>query len=332
MDKQSDQITDIFGRKHDYLRISLTDRCNLRCTYCMPEEGITLRPKKEFMTSEEVIQIASTFVELGVKKIRLTGGEPLIKKDFNNIINQLSKLGVEIFITTNGILLHKYFQTLLKAGVKKINISLDTLNKHQFSLITRRDHFDLVYQNIDKAIDLFDEVKLNVVLIKGKNDNEILDFIKLTQQKKVNIRFIEYMPFDGNKWRKDLTVTQQEIDNLLSSEYGQACFKLKDEPNSTSKNFKIDNYIGTFGFINTITNPFCDSCNRIRLTADGKLKNCLFSTNEMNLLSPLREGKDIKLLILKNINAKFKNHGGINSFEKDSHIYNKNRTMIAIGG
>lgn len=332
MDKQSDKITDIFGRKHDYLRISLTDRCNLRCTYCMPEEGITLRPKKEFMTSEEVIQIASTFVELGVKKIRLTGGEPLIKKDFNNIINQLSKLGVEIFITTNGILLHKYFQTLLKAGVKKINISLDTLNKHQFSLITRRDHFDLVYQNIDKAIDLFDEVKLNVVLIKGKNDNEILDFIKLTQQKKVNIRFIEYMPFDGNKWRKDLTVTQQEIDNLLSSEYGQACFKLKDEPNSTSKNFKIDNYIGTFGFINTITNPFCDSCNRIRLTADGKLKNCLFSTNEMNLLSPLREGKDIKPLILKNINAKFKNHGGINSFEKDSHIYNKNRTMIAIGG
>ena len=332
MDKQSDKITDIFGRKHDYLRISLTDRCNLRCTYCMPEEGITLRPKKEFMTSEEVIQIASTFVELGVKKIRLTGGEPLIKKDFNNIINQLSKLGVEIFMTTNGILLHKYFQTLLKAGVKKINISLDTLNKHQFSLITRRDHFDLVYQNIDKAIDLFDEVKLNVVLIKGKNDNEILDFIKLTQQKKVNIRFIEYMPFDGNKWRKDLTVTQQEIDNLLSSEYGQACFKLKDEPNSTSKNFKIDNYIGTFGFINTITNPFCDSCNRIRLTADGKLKNCLFSTNEMNLLSPLREGKEIKPLILKNINAKFKNHGGINSFEKDSHIYNKNRTMIAIGG
>jgi len=332
VDKQSSQITDIFGRKHDYLRISLTDRCNLRCTYCMPEEGVALRPRKEFMTSEELIQIASNFVELGVKKIRITGGEPLIKKDFNNILNQLSNLGVEIFITTNGVLLHKYFQTLLKAGVKKINISLDTLNKHQFNLITRRDHFDLVYQNIDKAIDLFDEVKLNVVLIKGKNDNEMLDFIRLTHQKKVNIRFIEYMPFDGNKWRKDLTVTQQEIDNLLSSEYGESCIKLKDEPNSTSKNFKIDKYIGTFGFINTITNPFCDSCNRIRLTADGKVKNCLFSTNEMNLLSPLREGKDIRPLILKNINAKFKSHGGINSFEKDSHIYNKNRTMIAIGG
>lgn len=332
MDKQSSQITDIFGRKHDYLRISLTDRCNLRCTYCMPEEGVALRPRNEFMTSEEVIQIASNFVKLGVKKIRLTGGEPLIKKDFNNILNQLSELGIEIFITTNGILLHKYFKTLLKAGVKKINISLDTLNKQQFNLITRRDHFDLVYQNIDKAIDLFDEVKLNVVLIKGKNDNEVLDFIRLTQQKKVNIRFIEYMPFDGNKWRKDLTVTQQEIDNLLSSEYGTECIKLEDEPNSTSKNFKIDKYMGTFGFINTITNPFCDSCNRIRLTADGRLKNCLFSTNEMNLLSPLREGKDIRPLILKNINAKFKSHGGINSFDKDSHIYNKNRTMIAIGG
>lgn len=332
MDKQSSQITDIFGRKHDYLRISLTDRCNLRCTYCMPEEGVALRPRNEFMTSEEVIQIASNFVKLGVKKIRLTGGEPLIKKDFNNILNQLSELGIEISITTNGILLHKYFKTLLKAGVKKINISLDTLNKQQFNLITRRDHFDLVYQNIDKAIDLFDEVKLNVVLIKGKNDNEVLDFIRLTQQKKVNIRFIEYMPFDGNKWRKDLTVTQQEIDNLLSSEYGTECIKLEDEPNSTSKNFKIDKYMGTFGFINTITNPFCDSCNRIRLTADGRLKNCLFSTNEMNLLSPLREGKDIRPLILKNINAKFKSHGGINSFDKDSHIYNKNRTMIAIGG
>ena len=237
----------------------------------MPEEGVALRPRNEFMTSEEVIQIASNFVKLGVKKIRLTGGEPLIKKGFNNILNQLSELGIEISITTNGILLHKYFKTLLKAGVKKINISLDTLNKQQFNLITRRDHFDLVYQNIDKAIDLFDEVKLNVVLIKGKNDNEVLDFIRLTQQKKVNIRFIEYMPFDGNKWRKDLTVTQQEIDNLLSSEYGTECIKLEDEPNSTSKNFKIDKYMGTFGFINTITNPFCDSCNRIRLTADGRL-------------------------------------------------------------
>ena len=332
MDKQSDQITDIFGRKHDYLRISLTDRCNLRCTYCMPEEGIALRPKKEFMTSEEIFQIASTFVELGVKKIRLTGGEPLIKKDFINILNQLSKLGIEISITTNGVLLHKFFDALLNAGVKNINISLDTLKQNQFNLLTRRNYFNVVYQNIEKAIELFDEVKLNIVLIKGKNDDEIKDFIELTKHKHINIRFIEYMPFDGNKWRKDLTVTQQDIDSILAMEYGISCIKLNDEAHSTSKNFKIENYLGSFGFINTITNPFCDSCNRIRLTADGKIKNCLFSSNEMNLLEPLRRGEGIKPLILKNILAKHQKHGGINSFEKDSHIYNKNRTMIAIGG
>ncbi len=298
----------------------------------MPEEGIALRPRSEFMTSEEVIQIASTFVELGVKKIRLTGGEPLIKKDFNNILNQLSKLGIEISITTNGILLHKYFDSLINAGVSKINISLDTFKKQQFNLLTRRDYFDVVYQNIEKAVILFDEVKLNIVLIKGKNDDEIIDFIEFTKHKKINIRFIEYMPFDGNKWRKDLTVTQGDIDSILDLEYGSSCLKLKDEANSTSKNFRIKNYTGTFGFINTITNPFCDSCNRIRLTADGKLKNCLFSSNEMNLLLPLRKGQDIKPLIFENINAKFQKHGGINSFEKDSHIYNKNRTMISIGG
>ena len=332
MIRQSNHITDAFGRKHDYLRISLTDRCNLRCTYCMPEEGVALRSKNEFMTSEEVIQIASAFVSLGIKKIRLTGGEPLIKKDFNNILHQLSRLGVEISITTNGILLHKHFDSLLEAGVTKVNISLDTLKRQKFNLITRRDYFDLVFKNIQNSLLIFDEVKLNVVLIKGKNDNELIDFIDFTKENKVNIRFIEYMPFDGNNWRKELTVTQSEINDILQLNYGNKIEKLLDDNHSTSRNFKIEKYLGTFGFINTITNPFCDSCNRIRLTADGKLKNCLFSSNEMNLLDPLRMGKDIIPLIFKNINEKFKNHGGINSFVKDSHIYNKNRTMIAIGG
>tara|TARA_Y100000589_G_C27190195_1_gene644451 strand:+ start:3400 stop:4296 length:897 start_codon:yes stop_codon:yes gene_type:complete len=298
----------------------------------MPEEGVALRSKNEFMTSEEVIQIASAFVSLGIKKIRLTGGEPLIKKDFNNILHQLSRLGVEISITTNGILLHKHFDSILEAGVTKINISLDTLKRQKFNLITRRDYFDLVYENIQNSLLIFDEVKLNVVLIKGKNDNELIDFIDFTKENKVNIRFIEYMPFDGNNWRKELTVTQSEINNILQLNYGNKIVKLLDDNHSTSRNFKIEKHLGTFGFINTITNPFCDSCNRIRLTADGKLKNCLFSSNEMNLLYPLRSGKDIIPLIFKNINEKFRNHGGINSFEKDSHIYNKNRTMIAIGG
>lgn len=204
-------ITDHFGRIHDYLRISLTELCNLRCFYCMPEEGVPLRDKAEFMRHEEILDIASVFVKLGVKKIRLTGGEPLVKGNIENILSGLSKLPVELAITTNGIVADKYINALKDNRIKNINVSLDTLNKEKFLKISRRDYFDKVLNNIRLLIDEGFNVKLNTVLMRNVNDDEIIDFITFSKQHKVHVRFIEFMPFDGNKWSWDKGVSQKEV-------------------------------------------------------------------------------------------------------------------------
>ena len=205
------KITDAFGRVHDYLRISLTDRCNLRCTYCMPAEGIVLRDKSEFMTSEEIIEIASTFVKMGVKKIRLTGGEPLIKKDIVNILTQLSQLPIELTLTTNAVLVDKHIDTFKNVGMKSLNVSLDSLKAERMNAISRREYFARIIANIDLLIESEIDVKLNVVLMKGVNDDEILDFIEYTKFNKVDVRFIEFMPFSGNEWDRSKMVSLQEI-------------------------------------------------------------------------------------------------------------------------
>lgn len=327
------QIVDSFGRVHDYLRISLTDRCNLRCTYCMPKEGIPLRDKAEFMTSEEVIEIAQKFVSLGVKKIRLTGGEPLIKKDIVNVILQLGKLPIELTLTTNGVVVDRFIDTFKEAGIKSINVSLDTLKSERNKGITRRDYFDRVINNIQLLLDNDFDVKINAVLMKGENDDEILDFVDLTKDKPLAIRFIEFMPFDGNNWDRAKTVSLEEIEQVVFGK-NKTVKRLIDSENSTSKNFQIDGYKGTFGVISTVTNPFCDSCNRIRLTADGKIKNCLFSANELDLLTALRKGEDIEPLIRQSIASKKEKLAGLGSFDSldSKEVYSKNRTMTAIGG
>ena len=197
---KSNNIVDTFGRVHDYLRISLTERCNLRCFYCMPEDGIQLRDKAEFMTTEELIFIAKKFVALGVKKIRLTGGEPLIRKDFADIIRQLGELPVELTITTNAVLVDKYIDDIKSAGVKSINVSLDSLKEERFNMISRRSYYTKIRENIDLLIKNDFHVKINIVLIKGTNDDEIIDFVNWTIREKIQIRFIEFMPFDGNNW------------------------------------------------------------------------------------------------------------------------------------
>ena len=197
---KSKNIVDTFGRFHDYLRISLTERCNLRCFYCMPEDGIQLRDKAEFMTTEELIFIAKKFVALGVKKIRLTGGEPLIRKDFADIIRQLGELPVELTITTNAVLVDKYIDDIKSAGVKSINVSLDSLKEERFNMISRRSYYTKIRENIDLLIKNDFHVKINIVLIKGTNDDEIIDFVNWTIREKIQIRFIEFMPFDGNNW------------------------------------------------------------------------------------------------------------------------------------
>jgi len=204
-------ITDQFGRKHDYLRISLTERCNLRCVYCMPENGIELSEKESLMTHEEVISIAQQFVQMGVRKIRLTGGEPLIKKNIEKIIIELTKLPINLGITTNGILLDNYMELFKQTGVKDINISLDTLKREKFNSITRRDYFDRVLNNINLYEQNGFNIKINNVLIKGMNEDEMLDFIEFTKNKNVAIRFIEFMPFNGNKWNTEKVVTLEQI-------------------------------------------------------------------------------------------------------------------------
>lgn len=329
------QIKDQFGRVHDYLRISLTERCNLRCFYCMPAEGIELSEKSHLMSHEEVIAIAKTFVEMGVKKIRLTGGEPLIKKNIEKIITELTQLPINLGITTNGILLNNYFELFKTSGVTDINISLDTLDKKKFEEITRRDYFDRVISNINLYEANGFNVKINNVIIKDVNDNEINDFIEFTKDKNVAIRFIEFMPFDGNKWSTEKVITLNEILSTAEEKYGsENIINLKSKKNGTAKNFQIKGYKGSFGVISTVSNPFCDSCNRIRLTANGRIKNCLFSTSETNLLTPLRNGEDIKSIIMDGIYHKKQVRGGMTS-DKDFFDPEKNannRTMIAIGG
>jgi molybdenum cofactor biosynthesis protein A len=333
MDQPSVNIVDTFGREHDYLRISLTERCNLRCFYCMPEEGIPLREKSEFMSSEETLAIAKVFVGMGVKKIRLTGGEPLVKKDAANIIKQLGKLPVELAITTNAVLVDQFIDVFKEAGIKSVNVSLDSLKEERFNMISRRNYFDRIMKNIELLIANDFIVKVNVVVMRDLNEHEIPAFIEWTKKQSIHVRFIEFMPFDGNKWNWDKKVSFKEILDIANEAFGQSAItKIKDSKNDTTRSFRLIDGIGTFGIISSVTNPFCDTCNRIRLTADGKIKNCLFSQTETDLLKAQRENLDIKPLIISAILDKKKQRGGAEEFDEDFVENMKNRAMIAIGG
>lgn len=335
MSESSNILKDTFGRNHNYLRISLTEKCNLRCTYCMPINGVPLSPKSNLMTAEEVYEIAKVFVKNGVDKIRLTGGEPLLRKDFPAIIQMLSTLNVQMSITSNAVLIDRHISDLKKYGVNDINISLDTLATDKFMHIAKRDQFKKVYENLLLLIQEGFRVKVNVVLIKGFNENEITDFIKLTKELPISVRFIEFMPFDGNKWEKEKMISYEEVMRYVYNEFEEKDVeRLVDAKNDTTKNYKIKSYKGSFGIISSVTNPFCDSCNRIRLTANGNLKNCLFSNTETNLLAQFREGKSIEPIIQKVIMKKHKMRGGMDSMQKleNPDLHQQNRSMITIGG
>ena len=325
-------IVDKFNRVHDYLRISLTDNCDLRCFYCMPEEDYQFTPSQQLMQVDEIEMIAKTFVQEGVKKIRLTGGEPLVRKDFAEILQKLAKLNVEITMTTNGTRLHEYVDVIKAAGIKSLNISLDTLQKDRFLLMTKRDKQQQVMRNIQLMLDNGINVKVNVVAMKGINEEEILDFVAWTKSTPVHIRFIEFMPFDGNKWNSDKVITLQQILEKITSKYEVE--SLERLPHETAKRFKVPGHAGTFAVISTMTAPFCGDCNRMRLTADGKMKNCLFSTSETDLLTALRNGTEINSLIHQNIGEKKQALGGQFTTDMDKIETNSlhNRTMISIGG
>lgn len=335
MENNINPMQDNHGRAHNYLRISITEHCNLRCTYCMPAEGIALTPRAHLMTADEIVTIAKTFVKLGVAKIRLTGGEPLVRKDAKIIIEQLGKLGVELTLTTNGILVHEFIDTFKEAGITTLNVSIDSLKKDKFNQITRRNYFEKLIENLDLLEANNFKVKLNVVVIKGFNDNEIIDFIEMTKERNIQIRFIEFMPFDGNQWNKEKLVSYAEILSQINAFYTeQKVERILDKPNDTAKNHKIESYRGSFSVISSVTNPFCSTCNRIRLTADGKLKNCLFSNTETSLLDTLRAGESIEPLIFQNIKSKHAMRGGMDDDTKFQNplLFSQNRSMIKIGG
>jgi len=325
-------LIDRYDRIHDYLRISLTDNCNFRCFYCMPEEDHAFTPAQQLMTAEEIESLASSFVKLGVKKIRLTGGEPLVRKDAADIIKRLSKFPVKLTITTNGTRLHEFADLFEETGIRSVNISLDSLQEDKFKIITRRDLFHTVMGNIQMLIDRGFHVKINVVVVKGINEREINDFIAWTKEEPIHVRFIEYMPFTGNQWNSDKVFTWQQMLETAGRDY--SFLPLSPEPNDTSKSYLVPGHKGTFAVISTMTGPFCGTCNRLRLTANGKMKNCLFSEHETDLLTPLREGREVEELIIENIRSKAKELGGQlkPNFEELNSNEIVNRSMISIGG
>jgi len=298
----------------------------------MPEEHYDFTPASKLMQADEIEALSKIFVAEGVKKIRLTGGEPLVRKDAATIIRALSKLPVHLTMTTNGSRLHQFVDVLEQAGMHSINISLDTLQADKFQLVTRRDLFAQVKSNIELLLQKRFHVKVNVVVMRGLNDAEITDFVEWTKDVPVHVRFIEFMPFSGNQWRSNNVFTWQEI--LATIEERFSFLPLKGEANDTAKGYIVPGHAGTFSVISTMSAPFCSTCNRMRLTADGKLKNCLFSKEETDLLTPLRQGADVLPLIHQSIAAKAKELGGqfSTAFENLEAASIQNRSMIAIGG
>lgn len=330
----SEFLTDTFGRPHTYLRISLTERCNLRCQYCMPEEGVELSPKEHLLTTPEILALSRLFVNEGITKIRLTGGEPLLRKDLLEIIeglNALRDLGLKnIGITTNGITLARKLQQLQQAGLDQLNISLDTLVPAKFEFVTRRKGFQHVMAAIDKALELdFHPVKINCVVMRGTNEDEVCDFVTFTKDKPVDVRFIEYMPFDGNRWNFKRMVSYQQMLDMIQERWPDLQ-RLSDRPNDTSKAFKVPGFAGQIGFITSMSEHFCGTCNRLRMTADGNLKVCLHGNAEVSLRDQLRSNiSEAELLevIGAAVKRKKKQHAGMSSLSKM-----KNRPMILIGG
>jgi cyclic pyranopterin phosphate synthase len=298
----------------------------------MPEEKYAFAPASKLMQVDEIETLAKLFVANGLKKIRLTGGEPLVRKDAPKIIAALGKLNIELAITTNGIRLHEMLPELLAANIRAINISLDTLQPDKFLKITRRDLYHRVRSNIELLLHHGIRVKINVVVMKGLNDNEILDFIALTKHNNIEIRFIEFMPFSGNKWTSNQVYTLHEIRSEIATKYD--ALPVTPQANETAKHYMIPGHVGSFAVISTMSEPFCDTCNRMRLTADGKLKNCLFSTSETDLLGALRAGEEVLPLIHASIQSKAKALGGQFSgvFENLDAATLQNRSMITIGG
>lgn len=305
---------DQFSRNITYLRISITDRCNLRCVYCVSADGLRSLPHRDILTYEEVLDITRIAVDLGITKIRVTGGEPLLRRDVLHFIRLLCTIAGlhDVSITTNGTLLNTMAGPLFDAGIHRINISLDTLNPVTFQKITRRDYFHKVWAGISAAKEAgFSPIKLNVVVIKGLNDNEIPQFAEISIREPYTIRFIEFMPIGGSAcWSPQKVVTFDEIKSRLET-LGPLHHIPSSKSDGPAKRYRFAHAQGEIGIITPISDHFCATCNRIRLTADGKLRPCLFSDHEIDIKTPLRQGciqGEIKRLIQQAIAEKPKQH------------------------
>jgi cyclic pyranopterin phosphate synthase len=284
------------------------------------------------MQKEEIEQLASIFVNLGVKKIRLTGGEPLLRQDADAIIRSLARLPVTLTLTTNGTRLPEFIQVMKESNIRSINVSLDSLKTETFARITGRDHHRRIVDYIHLALQAGMKIKINVVVMKGINDHEINDFILWTRDTPIHVRFIEFMPFSGNHWSSAKVITWQQVLQEIGRMYPYT--PLERKKHATEKKFRVPGHAGTFAVISPMSDPFCGDCNRMRLTADGKMKNCLFSTREVDLLTPLRRGDDIIPLIRQCVLEKAAQLGG--QFNLGFNLVQaaqlKNRSMITIGG
>jgi len=318
-------LQDKFNRFHDYLRISITDACNFRCTYCTSGKSMPVLPSARWMKPEEIEEIARVFVMHGVKKIRITGGEPLIRKDAADIFYRLAALNVSLAVTTNGVFLPKFLPLFKEIGLSKINVSLDSLDPLEFYRIVGVDDFEKVKKSIFMALEMGFQVKINAVPTKSTKPNEIWEFLAWTKNNPLEMRFIEMMPFTGNDWDRNQVLEHDELLTIIQKKY-----QIKELPfdiHETARIFQMENHVGTLGIISTVTKPFCTGCTRLRITADGKIKNCLFGMREDDLLGALRAGESLDQLIQQNVQSKFEQTGGqILSSEMD------NRSMIHIGG
>ena len=287
------QLFDNHGRPINYLRLAVTDRCNLRCFYCMPEEGIKYLPKKELLTFEEIERLVSIMAAMGITKVRITGGEPFVRNDLMDLIRRIVSIhGIkDVHLTTNGLLTGPHVAELKSLGIASINLSLDTLDKERFKIITRRDEFEKTWQTLQQLLEHEIPVKLNCVVMDGKNIDDIIPMVQLTEKYPLSVRFIEEMPFngEGSHYAK-LPWTYKKIMNHIQEKF-PALEKIQDEPNSTSYNYKVPGFAGNIGVIAAFTRTFCGTCNRIRVTAQGVLKTCLYDDGVLNIKSLMRDGK-----------------------------------------
>ena len=326
-------LLDRFGRRAEKLRVSVTDRCNFRCTYCMPEEGLNWLDKKQLLSYEEITRLVGAFLRLGLRQVRLTGGEPTLRKDLPVLVEQLSALlGLEkLSITTNGTLLPDLAQDLYAAGLKSFNVSLDSLNPKRFTQSVRRDALDRVWAGLDALAQFPDvQVKLNTVVIRNFNEDEALDFAKLARKQNWCVRFIEFMPLGSDDdWANSLVVPGQELLERIQAVY--PLLLVESAGRSPAARWKFqDTDLGELGFINSVSEPFCGACNRMRLTSDGQLRTCLFSHHETDFRTALRQGasaEDIEKLIRKAVWNKEAGH-----LINQPEFQRPDRSMSRIGG